>query len=86
MGEEEQLLVDAVLRYFYYIEMGIREDKAIGPFREEWAANVLSLIPMSPPPGVSQRFYDLLLHSSLEEMHSEYVSAMKKAIVNYIVK
>ena len=78
--------MDAVLRYFFYVEMGINEEKAIGPFREEWAANVLSLVPMEPPPGVSQQYYDLLLHASLEEMHAEYISSMKKAIVNYIIK
>lgn len=55
------------------------------PCREEWAANVLSLVPLAPPRGVSQQYYDSLLHSALQEMHDDYVNSMKRAIINYVV-
>jgi len=41
-------------------------------------------VPPHPPPFVNDTFYDALLRSSLEEMASEYVYSMKKAIVNYV--
>jgi hypothetical protein len=36
--------VDAILRYYYYIELGIDAHKHVAPFREEWAGNALSLV------------------------------------------
>lgn len=83
--KDEQLLVDAILRYQYYIELGIQEDKHLSPFDETWAANALSLIPPSPPRGVSRQYYDSLLLFSMEEIHHEYNKAMKKSIVDYVL-
>ena len=63
----------------------MRDSPAVAPFNEQWAVNALSLLPAAPPEGVTQEYFDLLLHSSLEEMQVEYVAAMKKAIVNYVM-
>lgn len=46
---------------------------------------MLSLVPLAPPRGVSQQYYDSLLHSALQEMHDDYVNSMKRAIINYVV-
>lgn len=77
-------LVDAVLRYHYYVEVGI-DPRHVAPFREEWAGNALNMVPQLPPFGVSQAFYDVLLRSSLEEIHREYVAAMKRTMVSYVI-
>lgn len=42
--EDRQQLVDAVLRYYFYIELGVDAYKHVAPFREEWAGNALSLV------------------------------------------
>jgi hypothetical protein len=47
--ENPQLLVDAVLRYFYYIELGVSADKHVAPFNERWAAAALAMVPPDPP-------------------------------------
>ncbi|GLI65190.1 hypothetical protein VaNZ11_008652 [Volvox africanus] len=77
-------LVDAILRYHYYVEIGI-DHRHVAPFREEWAGNALNMVPHTPPYGVSQQYYDVLLRSSLEEIHAEYVTAMKRSMVNYVI-
>ncbi|KAG1665808.1 hypothetical protein FOA52_015301 [Chlamydomonas sp. UWO 241] len=84
--EDESQLIDAILRYHYYVEVGVNEDKHVAPFREQWAANALSLVPAGPPPMVSQEYYDGLVATSLEEMHDEYVTSMKRAVVDYIIR
>ena len=76
-------LTDAILRYHYYVEVGI-DSRHVAPFREEWAGNALALLPPLPPPHVSQEYYDALIRSSLEEMHGEYVTAMKKCMAKYV--
>lgn len=50
---DEPALVDALLRYHYYAELGI-DPRHIAPFREEWLGNALSMVPNEPPPNVSQ--------------------------------
>lgn len=49
---EESGLVDALLRYYYYAELGI-DQRHVAPFREEWLSNALSMVPNQPPPNVS---------------------------------
>lgn len=51
--EEEPAVVDAILRYYYYIEMGV-DPKHVAPYQEEWLGNALSMVPAQPPPNVSQ--------------------------------
>ncbi|GFR45764.1 hypothetical protein Agub_g7181 [Astrephomene gubernaculifera] len=77
-------LVDAILRYHYYVEAGV-DPRHVAPFREEWAGNSLGMVPPAPPYGVSQQYYDALLRSSLEEIHAEYVTAMKRTMVDYVI-
>lgn len=50
---EEAGLVDALLRYHFYAELGI-DPRHIAPFREEWLGNALSMVPNEPPPHVSE--------------------------------
>jgi hypothetical protein len=83
--EDSMQLVDAVLRYYYYIELGVSEQRHVAPFREAWAASALDLVPPEPPSHVTLQFYEGLLRSSLEEMHADYIYAMKKAIVDYVI-
>lgn len=49
---DEASLVDALLRYCYYQEVGI-DARHVAPFREEWMGNALSMVPNQPPPNVS---------------------------------
>jgi hypothetical protein len=49
---DEAGLVDALLRYCYYKEVGI-DARHVAPFREEWLGNALSMVPNKPPPNVS---------------------------------
>jgi hypothetical protein len=49
---DEAGLVDALLRYCYYHEVGI-DARHVAPFREEWLGNALSMVPNQPPPNVS---------------------------------
>lgn len=44
---------DAVLRYHYYVHLGLHPSH-VAPFREEWLMQALALVPGAPPPGVSQ--------------------------------
>lgn len=63
-----QTVADAVMRYYFYLEEGISE-RHIAPYRDEWAANALTLIPQTAPPGVSEEFYYEMVESSILEMH-----------------
>ncbi|MEW5299252.1 MAG: hypothetical protein WDW36_002285 [Sanguina aurantia] len=81
---DTSMLVDAILRYYYYIEVGL-DEAHVAPFRQEWAANVLQLVPQGPSEHVSQAFYDTLVCSTLEEMCHEYVYSMKKAMIDYVI-
>nr|8GLV_Kg Chain Kg, DHC_N2 domain-containing protein [Chlamydomonas reinhardtii] len=78
-------LLDAILRYHWYVEAGV-DGRHVAPFREEWAGNALGMVPPAPPAGVTQAYYDALLRSSLEEMHAEYVGAMRRCMVDYVVR
>lgn len=42
--EDREALVDAILRYYYYVELGVDAYKHVAPFREEWAGNALSMV------------------------------------------
>ncbi|KAG2490029.1 hypothetical protein HYH03_011494 [Edaphochlamys debaryana] len=77
-------LLDAILRYHWYVEVGV-DSRHVAPYREEWAGNALGMVPPAPPKGVGQQYYDTLLRSSLEEIHAEYVTAMKRSVVQYVV-
>lgn len=79
------VLTDAVLRYHYYVEVGVDAHRHVAPFREEWAGNALGMVPPAPPAGVSQAYYDALLRQSLDEMRTEYASAVKRSIVTYVL-
>lgn len=78
-------LADAIVRYFYYVEVGIRDDE-IAPLKEEWPVHVMELVPPEPPRGVSQEFYDNLLRESRREMEDDYLCSMKRAIVDYCLQ
>lgn len=53
-GAVEQRLVDEALRrYYYYVHMGLPACQ-LAPFRQEWWARALALVPGGPPPAVSQ--------------------------------
>eukprot|EP00878_Enallax_costatus_P013463 GHUV01014078.1.p1 GENE.GHUV01014078.1~~GHUV01014078.1.p1 ORF type:complete len:1340 (+),score=424.03 GHUV01014078.1:252-4271(+) len=84
MAADEAAIVDALLRYHYYAEMGI-DPRQVAPFREEWVGNALSMVPNEPPPNVSQAFFDDFISNSLDEVRSDYTKAMQKAIVDYVI-
>ena len=81
--DQRRYLADAIVRYYYYIEHGVREDETIAPPKEEWFERVLELVPADPPGRVTREFFDDLILSSLEEMRSDYYYSQKKSIVDY---
>ncbi|KAK9812825.1 hypothetical protein WJX72_004356 [[Myrmecia] bisecta] len=81
----QQQLVNAIKRYNYYIEMGI-DDKHVAPYREEWAANALSLLPARLQSNMSTEQYEELINICLAEMHTGYVAAVKQSIVDYTLR
>eukprot|EP00959_Pyramimonas_sp_CCMP1952_P418391 8765003-Pyramimonas_sp.AAC.1 len=40
--EQRAAVADAIVRYYYYIEVGIRDD-AIAPLKEEWPIHVMQV-------------------------------------------
>ena len=90
-------LVDAVLRYQYYIEEGVpvkrkrlnfasgeKEDVShIAPPREEWIETALSMVPQEQSLSLMPSVYARLQEESIEEIHSCYYDSMKKSIVDY---
>lgn len=52
-GLSDAALVEAILKYFYYIEHGV-DLHHIAPYREEWLGNALTMVPDAPPAGISQ--------------------------------
>ena len=59
-SEDTAQVVDAIQRYFYYIELDVSH-KHIAAFREEWAGNALALVPPLPPSHVTMDFYNDLV-------------------------
>ena len=83
--EQRAAVADAIVRYFYYVEVGIRDD-AVAPLKEEWPIHVMQLVPPEPPRNVSQAYYDNLLRESRKDMEDDYLFSMKKAIVDYCLQ
>eukprot|EP00854_Cymbomonas_tetramitiformis_P002297 gene2297-3019_t len=79
---ERTALSDAIMRYFYYIEHGVR-DEEVAPLKEEWPIHVMQLVPPEPPRNVSQDYFENLIRDSMKEMEDDYYFSMKKAIVDY---
>ena len=50
---DDATMVDAIMRYNYYKEIGI-DHRHIAPYRESWLGNALAMVPAEPPPNVGQ--------------------------------
>lgn len=50
---DDAAIVDALLKYKFYKQFGI-DPQHVAPYREEWLQRALALVPVSPPPHVSQ--------------------------------
>jgi dynein heavy chain, axonemal len=82
--DERDAACDAVLRYHYYVEHGINPAH-IAPFREDWWANCLDMVPGEGSIDAAPGFYHQLLMESRDEMEEDYERAMKRAIVDYVL-
>jgi hypothetical protein len=65
--DDSAVVVDAVLRYHWYMEQGIGAQHVAG-FKEEWWGNVMSLMPQQLPRAVTPEFFQQLLQASAEEV------------------
>eukprot|EP00775_Hariotina_reticulata_P006670 gene6670-6894_t len=81
---DEAGLVDALMRYHYYICYGI-DPRQVAPFREEWQEDVLLRVPSLPPAYVSRSFYDAFLKDALDEVRADYLTAMQKSMLDYVL-
>lgn len=52
-ADDDAAIVDALLKYKFYKQFGI-DPQHVAPYREEWLQRALALVPVSPPPRVSQ--------------------------------
>ena len=59
-AQEVNELMEAVSRYYYYIDTGIPEGH-ISEFQDMWAENVLSLVPQSAGGALLEEIYDELV-------------------------
>ena len=84
-SDQRQLISEAIMKYHFYIEHGIREEY-LAPYQDFWKTVIFSLVPPSPPRNVSQEYYDNLIRESLEDIDRDYKYSAKKAIVDYVVK
>lgn len=50
---DEAGVVDALLRYHYYIELGI-DPQHVAPYNDQWLVNALKMVPSEPPPNVGE--------------------------------
>jgi hypothetical protein len=50
---DDAAVVVALLKYKFYKQFGI-DPQHVAPYREEWLQKALALVPVSPPPHVSQ--------------------------------
>jgi hypothetical protein len=50
---DDAAMVDAIMRYNYYKELGI-DLRHIAPYQESWLGNALAMVPAEPPPNVGQ--------------------------------
>ncbi|DBB17907.1 TPA: hypothetical protein ACH3X3_002922 [Trebouxia sp. C0006] len=76
---------DALTRCQYYLSAGI-DDKHITPFQEDWAVNAVSMLPQQESCNMTGGAYKSIIHSCLDEVTSEYMSAAKQAITDYVLK
>lgn len=84
-GAPEGELVDAVLKYFFYVEHGV-DMRHIAPYRQEWLHAALAMVPGEAPPGVDAAYYDAFMQASIEEVHEEYCAAVKKSMIDYVLR
>ena len=85
-------LTDAIVRYHYYVEHGVRADandqtQLAAPPKREWFENVAAMTPTDPDPNgsLSVERFESHLASLLNEMRDDYYHAMRKSIVDYVL-
>jgi len=85
-------LTDAIVRYHYYVEHGVRADandqtQLAAPPKREWFENVAAMTPTDPDPNgsLSVERFESHLASLLNDMRDDYYHAMRKSIVDYVL-
>ena len=80
---QKRALADAVTRYYYYIEHGVRTDDTIAPMKEAWYEKIMASTPSEPSGAMPRETFARLLRGMLDETREDYLRAMKKSIVDY---
>jgi len=83
-ADKRRRVAQAVARYHRYVDRGI-DDRHLAPYRDQWAANALALVPQTPPPGVSEDFFYMTIESCLREVHGDHQRSMRRSIVDHLV-
>ena len=80
---QKRALADAVTRYYYYIEHGVRTDDTIAPMKEAWYEKIMASTPSEPSGAMPRETFARLFRGMLDETREDYLRAMKKSIVDY---
>ena len=82
-------LTDAIVRYHYYVEHGVRADandqtQLAAPPKREWFENVAAMTPTDPDPNgsLSVERFESHLASLLNEMRDDYYHAMRLSLIH----
>ncbi|OMJ80715.1 hypothetical protein SteCoe_18966 [Stentor coeruleus] len=71
-------------RYMHYIESEISTE-VIAPIRQYWIHNILDLVPAEWK-FISKEQVEFLLDEMLNEINKDYYSALRKSILDYVLK
>lgn len=71
-------------RYLHYIENEISTD-VIAPIRQYWIHNILDLVPAEWR-FINKEQVEFLLDEMLNEINKDYYSALRKSIIDYVLK
>jgi hypothetical protein len=72
-------------RYWFYVERFLDTDD-IAPFKSDWVQRILALIDPSKLPRVAEEVRDAIAAEILGDAEAQYFSAVKRAIVDYLLQ